>query len=106
MSVIKLESGKRNRQTVRRFRQLLGLVALHEANIRSNPVPYIERASERIFYLQMALFEAAEASKAPFGSKAPAKMIEVDETEYRQLLRCRAIVERALEECRSDSDDP
>ncbi|MDR3463968.1 MAG: hypothetical protein P4L76_16800 [Beijerinckiaceae bacterium] len=106
MSVIKLESGKKNRQTVRRFRQLLGLEALHEANIRSNPVPYIERASERIFHLQRALFEAAEASKSSFGSKTPPKMIEVDELEYRRLLRCRAIVEKALDECRADSDDP
>jgi len=106
MSVIKLESGKRNRQTVRRFRQLLGLEALHEANIRSNPVPYIERASERIFHLQRALFEAVEASRPALGSKAASKAIEVDELEYRRLLRCREIVEKALEECRADSDYP
>ena len=60
MSVIKHEFGKKERQTVRRFRSLLTLDALHEANVRSNPVPYLERASERIYQLEKALFEAAQ----------------------------------------------
>ena len=52
MSVIKHEFGKKERQTVRRFRSLLALDAMHEANVRSNPVPYLERASERIYSLR------------------------------------------------------
>jgi hypothetical protein len=58
LSVIKHEFGKKELQTVRRFRSLLTLDALHEANVKSNPVPYLERASERIYQLEKALFEA------------------------------------------------
>lgn len=96
MSVIKHDFGKKNRLIARRFRKLLGLDALHEANVRANPLPYLERASERIYQLETTLFEAAQALKPPFGETPPAETIEVDKAEYRRLLNCRSIVERGL----------
>ena len=48
MSIIEHDFGLEQRQVVRRFTKLLGLDALHEANVRTNPVPYLERASEHI----------------------------------------------------------
>jgi hypothetical protein len=101
MSVIKHEFGLTKRQTARRFRKLLSLDALHDANVRANPIPYLERASERIFQLEKTLFEAAQAAEAPSGEPASGEppspeTIEVDKAEYERLLNCRSIVEKGL----------
>ena len=96
MSVIKHEFGKKERQTVRRFISLLTLDALHEANVRSNPVPYLERANERIYQLEKALFEAAQAARPPPGQPPPQETVRVNAAEYQRLLNCRDIIERAL----------
>jgi hypothetical protein len=97
MRVIKHDFGKKGRQTVRRFRQLLSLNALHKAN----PLPYLERASETIYQLESALVDAAEAAKPRFGNHTPPELIEVDRAEYRRLLDCRDIVEEALARVRA-----
>ena len=104
MSVIKHDFGIGQRRTARRFRKLLSLDALHEANARANPVPYLERASERIFQLEAALFEAAQAAKVSPREVSP-ELIVVDKAEYQRLLNCRAIVERALARLASDRDE-
>ncbi len=96
MSVIKHEFGKKERQTVRRFRSLLTLDALHEANVRSNPVPYLERASERIYQLEKALFEAAQAAAPPLEQPPTLDTVRVNAAEYQHLLNCWAIIEKAL----------
>jgi hypothetical protein len=96
VSVIKHEFGKKERQTVRRFRSLLTLDALHEANVRSNPVPYLERASERIYQLEKAVFEAAQALMPPLGQPPTLETVRVNAAEYQRLLNCRAILETAL----------
>ena len=104
MSVIEHDFGLRQREIERRFRRQLSLDALHEANIRANPLPYLERASERIFQLERALFEAAQAAVPSDGEPASAETITVSKTEYERLLACRAIVEGALAEFGSDQD--
>lgn len=96
MSVIKHDFGKTNRLIARRFRKLLRLDALHEVNVRTNPLPYLERASERIYQLETTLIEAALALKPPFGETSSAETIEVDKAEYQRLLNCRSIVESGL----------
>lgn len=106
MSVIRHDFGLRRRKVVRRFRKLLSLDALHEANVRSNPVPYLERASERIFQLERTLFEAVlaltpQASDPPHGSET----VPVDKTEYQRLLKCRQIIEESWARLGSFSDD-
>lgn len=63
MTIIEHDFGLKERLTERRFAQLLALDALHEANLRNNPLPYIERASERIFRLQQVLLEAIHGAK-------------------------------------------
>jgi len=105
MSIIEHDFGMEKRQAARRFRALLGLDALHENNIEANPLPYLERASERIYQLERALHEAAEAAKPTLSERPPAKTIEVDEAEYRRLLNCRTIVENALADLNSDERD-
>jgi hypothetical protein len=100
VSVIKHDFGKKKRHTVRRFRSLLTLDALHEANIRANPVPYLERASERIYQLENALFEAAQAAEPPLEQSPSLEMVNVSAAEYQRLLNCRAIIEKALADLR------
>lgn len=103
MTVIERDFGKKQRELVQRFRQLLTLDALHEANIKSNPVPYLERASERLYQLELALFEAAQAAAVTVDESAPREQILVDKLEYEALLRCRARVEQALDECSGET---
>ena len=98
MSVVKHDFGIGKRQTTRRFRKLLSLDALHEANVRANPVPYLERASERIFQLEKTLFEAAQAAKAPLGEPPSPETIEITKAEYQRLVACRTIVDKGLAE--------
>lgn len=98
MKVIKHDFGKEKRLVTRRFRRLLQLDALHEANVRANPLPYLERASERIYQLEKVLFEAIQATKPVFGDTATAERIEVNNGEYQRLLSCLSIVERGFHE--------
>ena len=102
MTVIKRDFGKESRLKRRRFRRLLSLNALHEENIQANPLPYLERASERIFQLERALFEAIQA--ATRAVEAPSERIEIGRVEYEGLLACKAIVEAALKELQSDDN--
>lgn len=99
MSVIEHDFGLAHRLTERRFGKLLELDALHEANIRANPLPYLERASERIFRLQAALFEAIQVAKdsTPEPDQA-AETVLVDSAEYQRLKTCLALLEKAYAE--------
>ena len=104
MSVIKHDFGGETRQAARSLRKLLSLDALHDLNIKGNPLPYLERASERIYQLEKTLFEAAEAARPPHGDGDSAATIAVSRAEYQRLLDCRAIVERGL--ATVGADDP
>jgi hypothetical protein len=98
MTVIRHDFGSANRNESRRLRALLKLDALHEANVRANPVPYLERASERIYQLEKILFEAVEAIEGasdPAPAAAP-ETITVSQDEYRRLLACSAIVKNGF----------
>jgi hypothetical protein len=106
MSVIKHDFGREDRRTARRLRTLLELGALHEANIRSNPLPYLERASERIFQLEKVLFEAVEAATSQSPPPASSEMISVSKAEYNRYLACLAIIENGLGRLVSDAEDP
>jgi hemerythrin-like domain-containing protein len=95
MSIIKHDFGFTQRQSERRFRELLNLDALHEANVRANPVPYLERASEHIFQLEKALFEAIQAA-TPAAEEATTETITISSGEYQRLRNCLRIVEAAF----------
>lgn len=105
MSVIKHDFGSEDRRAARRLRSLLELGALHEANIRSNPLPYLERASERIFQLEKILFEAVEAATSE-STPPSSEMISVSKAEYDRYLACLAIIENGLARLVSDAEDP
>jgi len=97
MTVIEHDFGLASRLNERRFARLLELDALHEANIRANPLPYLERASERIFRLRETLFDALEAAKPPASPpEGEARLIAVDEAEFQRLKACLAIVEKGF----------
>lgn len=97
MTVIKHDFGLADRLNERRFARLLELDALHEANIRANPLPYLERASERIYRLRETLFDALQAAKASASEpEAESRLIAVDEAEFLRLKACLAIVEKGL----------
>jgi len=106
MSVIKHDFGSEDRRTARRLRTLLELGALHEATIRSNPLPYLERASERIFQLEKILFEAVEAATSQSPPPASSEMISVSKAEHDRYLACLAIIENGLARLVSDAEDP
>lgn len=106
MSVIKHDFGSADRNAARRLRALLELGALHEANIRTNPLPYLERASERIFQLEKVLFEAVQAATTPSASPASSETISVSRAEYDRFLACLAIIENGLARLVSDAEDP
>jgi hypothetical protein len=102
VSVIDHDFGLRERQIARTFTRLLGLDALHEANVRANPLPYLERASERIFQLEKALVEAAQAAAPADGESLPVETMLVNKADYQRLMNCRAILARALAELGPD----
>ena len=95
MGVIEHDFGRAKRLKARRFTKLLELDALHEANIHANPLPYIERASERIFRLQVVLFEALRAAEAPPSESD--EQVLVSKAEYLRLKNCLALVERGYQ---------
>ncbi|HYA81461.1 MAG TPA: hypothetical protein VED87_11065 [Methylocystis sp.] len=95
MTVIEHDFGSAKRLSARRFTKLLELDALHEANIRANPLPYIERASERIFRLRQLLFEALQSAQ-PQASEGD-ETITVSKAEYLRLKNCLALLERGFE---------
>jgi hypothetical protein len=106
MSVIKYVFGSEDRKAARRLRTFLDLSAMHEANIRANPLPYLERASERIFQLEKILFEAVEAATSRSAPPASSEMISVNKAEYDRYLACLTIIENGLERLVSDAEDP
>ncbi len=99
MIVIEHDFGKKDRDSVRRFTRLTSLEAQHEAKVLANPLPYLERANERISQLEMALLEAGNAARFTIGAEVEAAGTEsvlVDKAEYERLIRCRDIVEAAV----------
>jgi len=96
MGVIEHEFGKERREIARRFRRLLNLDDFHDSNVLANPLPYLERASERIFQLEMTLFEAAKAAHPSLNAETAGDTVQITKTEYEALLRCREIVESKL----------
>jgi len=100
MTIIEHDFGKKDREKVKRFTQLMSLEAQHEAKVLANPIPYLERANERMSQLEMALLDAGNAAKFTLGEhlnpKDPPETILVDKAEYERLLRCRDIVDQAI----------
>lgn len=98
VTIIEHDFGKKDRDTVRRFTKLITLEAQHEAKVLANPLPYLERATERISQLEMALLDASRAlDPQPGEPPAPEQKIEIDQAEYERLLRCKEIVKEAAE---------
>ena len=93
MAVITRDFGARQRMLVRRFVEQLALEALHEENIAKNPLPYLERASERIFQLENMIFEALKAARCDAAHAG-----DPNAAAHGALLRCRAILECACAE--------
>lgn len=96
MSVIPHNFDTENRGAARRLRTLLKLSALHEASIRANPLPYLERASERIYQLEKILFEAVDMATSQTFSSGAREAVSVSKAEYERYLACLAILENGL----------
>jgi len=101
-NIIAHDFGHEKRHKSRRLRRLLDLDALHEVNVRKNPLPYLERASERIFRLEQALFEANLAAGGAEQHETPAEAegqdpVTISRAEHDRLLACREIVHEAFE---------
>lgn len=98
VTIIEHDFGKKGRDTVRRFTKLITLEAQHEANVLANPLPYLERATERISQLEMCLLDAARATD-PQPGEPPSNgdTVTVDKAEYERLLRCKALLKELVE---------
>lgn len=92
MTVIEHDFGGGERRIIPHFTRLVALDALHEHNVRENPLPYLERASEHIYQLEALIFEAARAARPAAPSP---ERVYVDSAEYEALARCRAMLEIA-----------
>ncbi|WP_315738449.1 MULTISPECIES: hypothetical protein [unclassified Bradyrhizobium] len=103
MTVIEHDFGMQQRQVERRFRTLLSLDALHEANVHANPIPYLERASERIYQLEKALFDALQAATAAADDHG--ETVSIGKAEHQRLLHCWAIVESAYAQLVADQPE-
>jgi hypothetical protein len=98
VSIIEHDFGKKARETVRRFTKLITLEAQHEAKVLANPIPYLERATERISQLEMALLDAARAlDPQPGEAPAPPQTIEVAKADYERLQRCAELLKDSIE---------
>lgn len=98
MTIIEHDFGKKNREAVRRFTKLITLEAQHEAKVLANPLPYLERATERITQLEMALLDAARAlDPQPGEAAASDETVTIDRLEYERLQRCRQLLKEATE---------
>jgi hypothetical protein len=98
MTIIEHDFGKKDRDSIKRFTKLTSLESQHEAKVLANPLPYLDRANERISQLEMALRDAVNAANLIWGADPtlePEKLI-VDKAEYLRLLRCKEHVEAAL----------
>jgi hypothetical protein len=104
MKIIDHDFGHEKRSKARRLRRLLDLDRLHEANIRENPLPYLERASERIFQLETAIFEAHQALDPPEGADL-GETATVSRAELERLRRCADITRKAFEALVRDQPD-
>lgn len=96
MAIIRHDFGKVKRETVRSFRKLVGLDFVHEARVLANPLPYLERAEQRMFLLEEALRDAAAAANAAGSDAAHTDRIEISKAEYESLLACKSIVLRIV----------
>lgn len=103
MTIIEHDFGIQQRQIERRFRTLLSLDALHEANVRANPIPYLERASERIYQLEKALFDALQAAATAAGDSG--ETVSISKDELQRLQQCRTIVENAYAQLVADQPE-
>ncbi len=105
MSVIQHNFDTENRGTARRLQTLLKLSALHEANIRANPLPYLERASERIYQLEKVLFEAVEMATSQTVPPGAREMMDISKAEYQRYLACLAIIKNGLAQLVAGDED-
>ena len=107
MTVIEHDFGKSARVKERRFTKLLELDALHETNVRANPLPYLERASERIFRLQEVLFEALQAARAVGEEpQADEDFVRIGKAEYARLKASLEIIEKGFAAYGGQEDAP
>jgi hypothetical protein len=105
VKVIDHDFGHEKRSKARQLRQLLDLDRLHELNVRDNPLPYLERASERIFQLERALFEARQALEPPADAIGREELVILEKAELDRLLLCAGIVSKAFEALVRDEPD-
>ena len=74
--------------------------------VEGSPLPYLERASERIFQLEKTLFEAVEAATPRLSPGLSSEMISASKAEYDGFLACLAIIENGLARLVADAEDP
>lgn len=93
--IISHDFGGEKREAARQLRRFLDLDALHEANIRENPLPYLERANERIFQFQTVLFEAHQALEGSGKESPKGETVTVDKDQYQRLVKSAQVLEEA-----------
>lgn len=97
-TVIEVEFGKKQRETIRAFARLLGLVEDYEADVQANPAKYIAMAREEIAWMRRRIEDAREVARRPVRAIAadepigPLKTVVVPADEWEALQKMRDIV--------------
>ena len=95
MAIIRYDFGKKQRDLVRRFRKRVGLNDAHDARVLANPLPYLERAEQRLFVLEEALRDAAAQLNAPTEADSGSETVTLLRAEHDRLQAARAIILKA-----------
>jgi len=62
--VITVEFGKEDREHVRRFSRLMGIVEAHEADVLADPIKHLRMAAEYIALMRRQIEDAKDAERS------------------------------------------
>lgn len=96
MAIIRYDFGKKRRDVARGFRKRVNLDEAHESRVLANPLPYLERAEQRLFELEEALRGAAQALTPQASDDDGNDTVVLSRSEHDRLLAAKAIILKAV----------
>lgn len=110
-NVTHVDFGKSERESVRRFARLMGIVEEHQRRIAENPGPYLDALAMDACDLVMLIERAIEASQAgrPVLQTSdvryePVRTVTVVESEYLALRQCASLLQEGVKHFRVRSE--
>lgn len=111
-NVTHVDFGKAERESVRCFARLMGIVEEHQRRIAENPGPYLDALAMDACDLVMLIERAIEASRPqrglePFRTNVryePVRTVTVVESEYLALRQCVSLLQEGVKHFRVRSE--